>query len=119
VESTSVFGPEKVIPNFVAGVEMAQPDGYTDLFEAVESTRQGLEFFMSKSILPRFTTWCPEPLAALGIQQAPPLEYYVKLLQVWRDTMEKYGLPSPPGYGEPGVGKAVFSGSAFMDVIRI
>jgi hypothetical protein len=26
-------------------------------------------------------------------------------------------LPVPPGYGEAGVGKAVFSVSAFMDVI--
>ncbi|MBT4288291.1 MAG: radical SAM protein, partial [Deltaproteobacteria bacterium] len=56
--------------------------------------------------------------AHLKDQSAPPLEYYVKLLLVWRDTMEKYQLPAPPGYGEPGVGKAVFSVSAFMDVIR-
>ncbi len=118
VESADVFGPENVIPNFVAGVEMAQPDGFCDLHEAVESTRQGLEFFMSKSIMPRFTTWCREPLAHLGRQDPPPLEYYVKLLRVWRDTVEKYQLPTPPGYGEPGLGKAVFSVSAFMDVLR-
>ncbi len=118
VASADIFGPENVIPNFVAGVEMSSPDGYKDLHEAVESTRQGLEFFMSKSIMPRFTTWCREPLAHLGDQDAPPLEYYIKLLRVWRDTMEKYQLPAPPGYGEPGLGKAVFSVSAFMDVIR-
>ena len=118
VASADVFGPQHVIPNFVAGVEMAQPYGYTDLHEAVESTRQGLEFFMSKSIMPRFTTWCREPLAHLKNQSPPPLEYYVKLLRVWRDTFEKYQLPAPPGYGAPGVGKAVFSVSAFMDVIR-
>jgi pyruvate-formate lyase-activating enzyme len=118
VDSAEVFGPENVIPNFVGGVEMAQPDGYTDVHEAVESTREGLEFFMSKGIMPRFTTWCREPLAHLRDQQAPPLEYYVKLLQVWRNTFEKYNLQTPPGYGEPGVGKAVFSVSAFMDVIR-
>jgi hypothetical protein len=68
--------------------------------------------------MPRFTTWCPEPLAHLGSQKVPPLEYYVKLLKIWRDTMEKYKLPIPPGYGEPGLGRAVFSVSAFMDVIR-
>ena len=27
------------------------------------------------------------------------------------------GLQPPPGYGEPGVGKAVFSVSSFMDVL--
>ena len=118
VASADIFGPANVIPNFVAGVEMAQPMGISNVHEAVESTRQGLEFFMSKSIMPRFTTWCREPLAHLKDQMAPPLEYYAKLLLVWRDTMEKYQLPAPPGYGEPGVGKAVFSVSAFMDVIR-
>lgn len=118
VDSADVFGPENVIPNFVAGIEMAQPGGYKDLHQAVESTRQGLEYFMSRSIMPRFTTWCREPLAHLGQQNPPPLEYYVKLLRVWRDTFEKYQLSPPPGYGEPGLGKAVFSVSAFMDVIR-
>jgi hypothetical protein len=118
VDAAEVFGPRCVIPNFVAGVEMSQPAGYSNVDDAVASTRQGLEYFMSRSILPRFTTWCREPLAHLGNQVAPPLEYYVKLLRVWRDTMESYQLPAPPGYGEPGVGKAVFSVSAFMDVIR-
>ena len=118
VDSADVFEPQNVIPNFVAGVEMAQSEGYVDLHEAIESTRQGLEFFMSRSILPRFTTWCREPLAYLKEQLPPPLEYYVKLLRTWRDTMEKYDLPLPPGYGEPGLGKAIFSVSAFMDVIR-
>ncbi|PCI30613.1 MAG: radical SAM protein [SAR324 cluster bacterium] len=118
IDAAEVFGPANVIPNFVAGIEMAQPMGFTDLHEAVESTREGLEFFMSRSVMPRFTTWCPEPLAFLKNQTPPPLEFYVKLLRVWRDTKEKYQLPNPPGYGEPGVGKAVFSVSAFMDVIR-
>ncbi len=119
VDSADVFGPQNVIPNFVAGVEMAQPDGYKNIDDAVQSTREGLDYFMSRSILPRFTTWCSEPLAHLGKQKIPPLEYYAKLLIAWRETMEKYQLPSPPGYGEPGLGKAVFSVSAFMDVIRV
>lgn len=118
VESADVFGPENVIPNFVGGVEMARPDGYREVDEAIASTAAGLDFFMSRAILPRFTTWCREPLAHLGDQAPPPLEYYVKLLRIWRDTMERYQLPSPPGYGKPGLGNAVFSVSAFMDVIR-
>ncbi len=35
VDSADIFGPENVIPNFVAGVEMAQPAGYKDLHAAV------------------------------------------------------------------------------------
>lgn len=119
VDAADIFGPEHVIPNFVAGIELSSPHGYTDYKKALKSTREGLDFFMSKGIIPRFTTWCREPLSHLGLQAAPPLEYYIELLIIWRDLFEKYQLPVPPGYGEPGLGNAVFSVSAFMDVIRV
>ncbi|MEP7221022.1 MAG: hypothetical protein ABI876_19005, partial [Bacteroidota bacterium] len=105
--------------NFVGGVEMARPHGFTDVDKAVASTAEGLDYFMSKGIIPRFTAWCPEPTADLGRQEGPPLEYFVKLLLAWRDTFEHYNLSAPPGYGRPGVGSAEFSVSAFMDVIRV
>lgn len=118
VDAVEVFGPGRVIPNFVGGVEMSQPDGFRQVDAAVASTREGLEFFMSRGVLPRFTTWCPEPLSDLGRQAPPPLEYFCKLLLAWREVFESSGLPVPEGYGPAGRGKAVFSVSAFMDVIR-
>jgi hypothetical protein len=119
LDSRKVFGETNVIPNFVAGVEMSRPHGYRRVEDALASTGAGLEFFMSQGVVPRFTTWCPEPLSVLGKDQGPaPLEYHLGLLRVWRDTHKKHGLPAPPGYGEPGVGKAVFSVSAFMDVLN-
>lgn len=119
VESADVFGPEHVIPNFVGGVEMNTHCGFTDVDKAVAHTEEGLHWFMSRKIMPRFTTWCPEPLAALGPQPAPPLEYFCKLLLAWRGAFNQHGLHVPKGYGEPGPGKAVFSVSAFMDVIEV
>ena len=87
VDAATVFGPERVIPNFVAGVEMARPHGFTTVEEALRSTGEGLDFFMSRGISPRFTVWCPEPLSVLGRDQGPaPLEYHVGLLRLWRDT---------------------------------
>lgn len=119
LDSAEIFGAGNVIPNFVAGIEMAQPFGYTNPEEAVRSTVEGLDFFMSKGIMPRYTVWCPEPLTSLGSNNhAAPLEFHVRLMQGWRDTFERYNLPSPPGYGEAGLGRAVFSVSAFMDIIR-
>jgi hypothetical protein len=118
VDSVEVFGPSKVIPNFVGGVEMSEPHGFKDVDAAIASTREGLEFFMQRGVLPRFTTWCPEPLASLGPQKAPPLDYFCKLLLAWRECFESSKLPKPEGYGPVGVGHAVFSVSAFMDVIR-
>lgn len=120
VESVAVFGPSGVIPNFVGGVELSKPWGFATVAEAVASTGAGLDFFMSHGVVPRFTTWCPEPfttLTSIAEQEFPPLEYFLELLAVWKATFEKYKLPTPPGYGEPGPGKAVFSVSAFMDVI--
>lgn len=119
LESAKIFGPENVIPNFVAGIEMSKPHGFDSVDEAIGSTAEGLDFFMSQGICPRFTVWCVEPNTELSKTNdgPPPLEYYVRLLQVYRETFRRHRLPIPPGYGEAGVGKAVFSVSAFMDIL--
>jgi hypothetical protein len=120
LDAREVFGASNVIPNFVGGVEMARPHGFTHVEQAVASTGEGLDFFMSHGITPRFTTWCPEPLSDLlrdGAQEPAPLEYHLRLLQTYRDTLAKHKLAPPPGYGAPGAGNAVFSVSSFMDVL--
>lgn len=119
LDAAEIFGPSHVIPNFVAGIEMSRPHGFTDVEEAIRSTGAGLEFFMSHGVCPRFTTWCAEPLTVLGKDNAggAPLEYHLRLLETWRDTHAKHKLPVPPGYGDPGSGRAVFSVSSFMDVL--
>ena len=118
LDAAEIFGCENVIPNFVAGVEMAPTAGFKSVDTAIASTAEGLEFFMNHGILPRFTTWCPEPLSALGKERrGAPLEYYIRLLRVYRDTRAKYKLPAPRGYGETGLGRAVFSVSSFMEVL--
>jgi hypothetical protein len=119
VDAAEVFDPSHVIPNFVAGVEMARPYGYTEVEDAIRSTAGGLHFFMAKGITPRFTTWCPEPMTPLGDANpdGAPLEYHLRLLETYRDTLNAYHLAPPPGYGEPGPGRAVFSVSPFMDVL--
>lgn len=117
-QAAEIFGPACVIPNFVGGVEMAAPYGFGSVEAALASTSEGLDYFMRQGIVPRFTTWCPEPLSELGRVQGPaPLAYHAGLLRAWRDTHARYRLPAPPGYGPPGPGRAVFSVSAFMDVI--
>ncbi|MBI4601377.1 MAG: radical SAM protein [Planctomycetes bacterium] len=120
VDAAEIFGPSHVIPNFVAGIELARPHGFERIEDALASTGEGLEFFMSKGITPRFTTWCPEPLSVLGRDQGPtPLAYHAGLLRLWRETLQRHKLPAPPGYGEPGPGRAVFSVSAFMDALPV
>ena len=119
LDAAEVFGPGNVIPNFVAGVELARPFGFETVDEAIASTTEGLDYFMSHGVTPRFTTWCPEPTTPLGRDNpdGAPLEYHVRLLGAYRDALARHGLQPPPGYGEAGVGKAVFSVSSFMDVL--
>jgi hypothetical protein len=87
--------------------------------EAIRSTREGLDHFMSRGVTPRFTTWCPEPATPLGKDnpEGAPLEYHIRLLETYREALEKHGLQPPPGYGPPGAGNAVFSVSSFMDTL--
>jgi hypothetical protein len=118
-DAAEVFGARYVIPNFVAGVELAKPYGFATIDEAIASTTEGLDHFMSRGITPRFTTWCPEPTTPLGRANpdGAPLEYHVRLLEAYREALGRHGLQPPPGYGEPGPGNAVFSVSSFMDVL--
>jgi hypothetical protein len=117
--AAEVFGPRHVIPNFVAGVEMAKPFGFATVDEAIASTTEGLDYFMSRGITPRFTTWCPEPTTPLGRDNpnGAPLEYHVRLLETYREALDRHGLGAPPGYGMAGPGRAVFSVSSFMDTL--
>src|SRR5438132_8596481 len=119
-DAAEVFGARHVIPNFVAGVEMAKPFGFETVDEAIASTTEGLDYFMSHGITPRFTTWCPEPATPLGRDNpdGAPLEYHVRLLEAYRETLARHGLQSPPGYRPPGPGNAVFSVSSFMDTLE-
>ena len=119
-DAAEVFGARYVIPNFVAGVEMARPYGFATVEEAIASTVEGLDYFMSRGITPRFTTWCAEPTTPLGRANpdGAPLEYHVRLLEAYRDALERHGLEPPPGYGPPGPGNAVFSVSSFMDTLE-
>ncbi len=118
LDSVDVFGRGKVIPNFVGGVEMSKPFGFSRIEDALKSTGEGLDYMMSRGVIPRFTTWCPEPLSELGATNPPaPLAYHAGLLDLYKAALERHGLAAPPGYGDPGIGNAVFSVSAFMDVL--
>jgi hypothetical protein len=120
-DAAEVFGARYVIPNFVAGVELAKPYGFATVDEAITSTTEGLDYFMSRGITPRFTTWCPEPTTPLGRANpdGAPLEYHIRLLESYRETLERHGLEPPPGYGPAGPGNAVFSVSSFMDSLDL
>jgi hypothetical protein len=83
LESVDVFGEGNVLPTLVAGVEMSQPHGFTDVDEAVASTAEGLDYLMSHGVVPRLNHWVIEPLSALAGNQQPPLDYFIKIDRAW------------------------------------
>ena len=118
-DAAEVFGPRYVIPNFVAGVEMAKPYGFATVDEAIASTTEGLDYFMSRGVTPRFTTWCPEPTTPLG-SRTPRGRRSSTTSACSTPTATRsarHGLKPPPGYGVAGAGNAVFSVSSFMDTL--
>lgn len=98
IDSVDVFGEGNVRPNFVCGVEMARPYGFTSVDEAVSSTTSGAEFLISHGVSPRFNHWRREPRSYLvrSTEQPPvPLDFYIKLMRNIYELGRKYGLSLP------------------------
>lgn len=122
IDSVKLFGVGNVSPNFVAGVEAVNAEGLPRRFEkideALRSTAEGLDFLMSREVVPKFDTWAPEPGSILGRLGAKPpsVEYYVKLYLKYHEIRKRYGLPYPGGLGEGGPGVSKVPASGFMDM---
>ena len=115
VDQVDVYGVGHVAPGFVAGVEMAQPWGFKTVAEAVRSTTEGMEFFMSHGIVLRPISWCVEALSALGGQTPPPVDYFIQIDRNWYELYQKYSLP--PQHGRPiGPGKNSYPNSGAWDM---
>ena len=102
LDAVSVFGEGVVRPNFVCGVEMAQPYGFKTVEEAVRSTTEGMEFLMSHGVTPRFNHWRREPRAFLAReypQPPPPLDFYIQLMRNRYEIWKKHNLPLPYSFG--------------------
>lgn len=115
LDQVDVFGVGNVVPGFVAGVEMAQPWGFKTVEQAVASTREGMEFFMSHGIVVRPISWCVEALSALGGQIPPPVDYFIQIDRNWYELYLKYDLP-PQDYQPIGPGRNVYPNSGAWDM---
>jgi hypothetical protein len=97
IRAVNFWGPGKVNPNFVIGVEMAKPYGFKDVSSAVKSTAGGWDFLMSHGVVPRYNTWCIESNTIFGEQQqlAPPLKYFIEVQKAYTELRWKYGFDPP------------------------
>ena len=95
IKGVEIFGQYMVNPNFVLGVEMAKPHGFTDVGTAVKSLASGWDFLMGHGVLPRHRFWFIEKGSALGDQTPPPLEYYIEAQKAYAELRQKHGIEMP------------------------
>lgn len=116
IDAVEVFGEGNVSPDFVAGVEMAQPYGFKTVQEAIKSTREGFEYLMSHGVVPHLDSWCIEQGTAFAGHAPLPLDYFIQIDRAWYETWRKYKLPINSGWGPVGPGRAVYGNSAYIDM---
>jgi len=95
IRGVNFWGPGRVQPNFVLGLEMAKPHGFEKVSDAVKSTASGWDFLMSNGVLPRFNLWIQESGAAFADQQAPPLEYFIEVQKAYTELRWKHNFDPP------------------------
>jgi hypothetical protein len=95
VEAVEVFGPGRVLSNFVAGVETAVPDLYRSPIEAAERTLDGMRWCYEHGIYPKLAVWIVSGGAAYADRPAAPLDYYAHLLRGRQQLFAEYDLPIP------------------------
>lgn len=94
-EAVDVFGPGRVMCNFVAGVETAVPGAFRSPEAAAASTLEGVEWCYQQGIYPKYSTWIVPGASRYSDRPAAPLEYYAKFLPGRQQLYAKYDLPIP------------------------
>jgi len=95
IRGVDFWGRGLIQPNFVIGVEMAQPHGFKDVSSAVKSTAGGWDFLMSHGVLPRYNQWTIESGSAFADQQRPPLEYFIEVQKAYTELRWKHKFDPP------------------------
>lgn len=93
--AVDVFGPGRVLCNFVAGVETITPDRYDTPEQAADDTLDGMRWCCERGIYPKYAVWIPSAGAAYGRRQPPPLDYYVRVAVGRQQLFAEYPMAVP------------------------
>ncbi|MCL5951562.1 MAG: radical SAM protein [Chloroflexi bacterium] len=116
IKAVDVFGECNASPNFVAGVEMAQPYGFKEVDQAIKSTTEGFEFLMKHGVVPHLDTWTPEPGTMFEGHPPISLDYLIQVDRAWYETWKKYDYLPVTGYGPVGPGRAYYANTGSVDM---
>ncbi len=90
--AVEIFGRGNVGTNFVAGVEMARPEGFSDPEQGLRSVVEGFEWLCRHDVRPSFSPWTVAPGSAWADAEPPATEYYLALgIELYR-LQKRYGL---------------------------
>lgn len=91
-DAVDIFGRGNVDCGFVGGVEMAQPNGFTDEDEALKAVLKEANEIASHGVSFAECVWQTAPKSIFFKQKTPSLEYYVRLGQGLAEARRKNGL---------------------------
>lgn len=94
-EAVDVFGPGRVLCNFVAGVETAVPGAFGSAEDAAESTAEGFQWCYEHGIYPKYAVWIGGGGARFSDRPPAPLSYYARLLPARQRMFAEYAMPVP------------------------
>lgn len=94
-EAVNVFGPGKVLCNFVAGVETAVPGVFPTPLAAAESTVEGFRWCYEHGIYPKYAVWISGGGARFGDRPPAPMAYYAHLIAARQRMFTEYPLAVP------------------------
>lgn len=95
IEAVDVFGPGRVLCNFVAGVETAVPDLFDGPGAAADATLEGMRWCDENGIYPKYAIWIVGGGARFSDRAPAPLEYYVRLVRGRQELFAGSTVPVP------------------------
>ncbi|PWC45844.1 radical SAM protein [Azospirillum sp. TSO22-1] len=92
IRAVDIFGRGNVNTGIVGGVELARPYGHQSESEALAATLDEAEYLAEHGVSTIHTVWVPRPGSSFRDQEAPSLDYYIRLAKGLHGLRVKYGL---------------------------
>jgi len=81
------YGPSKAFSNFIIGLE------------GIDTLREGAQYLAERGILPSASVWMPMGRPVMGSMQAPEVDYYRRVKELFAELYVKHGLEPAPCRG--------------------
>ncbi len=92
VRAVDIFGRGNVGTGIVGGVELAKPQGFKTESQALESTLGEADWLAERGVTTVYIVWVPRPGSPFRDQQAPSLDYFIRLAEGLQDVRLRHGL---------------------------